>query len=61
MLLTDKKVCANCAYRYQKHSDLNYDHFEPDRCKKQNDGRCSDIWNTTCDLFQRKVNKKENE
>ena len=51
--LSERKVCANCIYRYSENKNLGYDHYDPSKCKK-NDGKCSDIWNTVCDDFERR-------
>ena len=58
MLLKDKKVCANCIYKYYESHNLGYDHYGQLRCKKNNGRACSDVWNTTCDDFE--FNKEEN-
>ena len=60
MSIDNRKVCANCVYEYQEHTNLGYDHYEPNICKKSNEV-CSDIWNTTCNKFawKNKVNGEQ--
>jgi len=53
--LKEKRVCANCGYRFSCGKNVGYDHFVSDRCSMKNGEVCSDIWNTTCDSFTFKV------
>lgn len=55
----NKKVCANCSNVYLDYQSVNYDHFEPHRCKAMNGKECCDIFNSVCDKFSPKITHKQ--